>query len=455
MAWKLRNGSCASGAEALQALREAHAAGDPYDIAILDYQMPEMDGEMLGRAIKADPELRGVCLLMLTSLGVRGNEDRLHEAGFAACLAKPARQSELLAALMAVWSRRNEPSGPMITHNSLATTQRTHSATPVRFSARVLLAEDNIVNQKIAVMTLESLGCRVDVAANGREAVEMLDCRPYDIVFMDCEMPEMDGFEATFAIRQRAAGHAQIPIVAVTAKAISGDREKCLAAGMNDYISKPVRPNDFRAALERWVAPPLAETESAEEESALHLSATNSDLSDPSCNPGDPTCNPCDVDCKSGDMDSKLGDVDSKSGDMDSKSGDMDCNSDRLDEAPASDASVLDGETIARLRELCAATDPALLDEIFDSFRRDGAERLHILREAHQNNDTSTLRKAAHALKGASANVGALKLAQSCAILETKAESGDTDGAGNMVQRICGDFDEVQLALNAEMANRD
>jgi CheY-like chemotaxis protein len=253
--WGLRNDSSTSAEDALTLLRAAQSARDPYHIAILDQQMPIMDGEQLARTIKADAELKNTALVLLTSIGIRGDAARMKEAGFSAYLTKPARASQLLNALMTVWdNQKRAPSAPFVTRHSLAQGRATifsDERTQPIFRARVLVVEDNAVNQMVAARLLEKLGCRVDVAANGREAVEMVGLLPYDAIFMDCQMPEMDGFEATQEIRSREGSSVHCPIIAMTANAMQGDRERCLDAGMDDYVSKPIRKADLIEALER------------------------------------------------------------------------------------------------------------------------------------------------------------------------------------------------------------
>jgi len=251
-AWKMRPQECESGVAALALLREAVEQGDPFGMGILDHQMPGMDGETLGRLIKQTPELSETVLVMLTSMGRRGDGARLRHAGFAAYLTKPARQSVLFDALQAAWSARGTAGGaPMVTKHSLTerAAKGANGVAAARFQARILLVEDNAVNLKVATRMLERLGCRVDKAGNGKEALEMVGTLPYDLVFMDCHMPEMDGYEATRQIRRLEGRDHRHAIVAMTANALAGDREKCLEAGMDDYISKPVQKEDLITAL--------------------------------------------------------------------------------------------------------------------------------------------------------------------------------------------------------------
>jgi len=247
------NESAADGAEALETLRSAARAGDPFRFVLLDYQMPEMDGAALAAAMQTDPSVKDPVVIMLTSVGHWSEVLGMQGTTIDACLVKPVRQSQLLNTLATAWSRRLQAG--LRTQTGL---RHTHSPTrAVRENAsgqslRVLVAEDNAVNQKVAVRMLERLGVRSDVAANGREAVDMCAMFPYDLVFMDCHMPEMDGYAATAAIRQQMGGERRVPIIAMTAEAMEGCRENCLAAGMDDYIAKPVRPDDLKDALRRW-----------------------------------------------------------------------------------------------------------------------------------------------------------------------------------------------------------
>jgi signal transduction histidine kinase/CheY-like chemotaxis protein len=247
-----------SGSEAITMMRAAERAGDPFRVGLLDHLMPDMDGEELGRTLRADPAFANLALVLFTSSGRRGEARRFTEAGFDGYLVKPLRPSLLHEALAAVLGARDQGRNvPLVTKHLLAEDMAAGKPEVITVKNaphwRVLVAEDNAINQKVAVRMLEKRGCRVDVAANGREAVEMFRRLPYDIVFMDCQMPEMDGFEATAEIRaHESKAGARTPIVALTANAMAGDREKCLAAGMDDFVSKPVSDARLSEALERW-----------------------------------------------------------------------------------------------------------------------------------------------------------------------------------------------------------
>ena len=252
--WGMRPTEAQGGPGALQTLYRALDENDPFRIAVIDMQMPGMDGETLGRTIKADERLAGTRLVILTSVGARGDARRFEEIGFAAYATKPIRHVELKAILSLALTERNgaEPKPRPITTRHTARERLNLFAGR---KARILLAEDNITNQRVAVGILKTMGLRANVVANGAEAVKALEALPYDLVLMDVQMPEMDGFEATRAIRnlQSAIPNRRIPIIAMTAHAMQSDRERCLEAGMDDYIAKPVSPQALAEMLDKWL----------------------------------------------------------------------------------------------------------------------------------------------------------------------------------------------------------
>jgi signal transduction histidine kinase/DNA-binding response OmpR family regulator len=242
----------ASGAqEALCMLREAVETEAPFHLVILDHMMPEMDGEALGRAIKADPTLKDTPLVMLTSWGRRGDAARVKEIGFSAYLTKPVKHSQLFDCLVTVLGEgsgraKQDKKPSLVTRHTLAEAKR---------RVRILLVEDNIVNQKLTMRLLEKMGYRSDTVGNGKEAVEALEMDTYDVVLMDVQMPEMDGYEATQVIRnpQSKVRNHDVPIIAMTANAMKGDRERCLEAGMDDYLSKPVQPQKLLEVIKPFL----------------------------------------------------------------------------------------------------------------------------------------------------------------------------------------------------------
>ncbi|MFL6208777.1 MAG: response regulator [Pyrinomonadaceae bacterium] len=252
--WGMIHDKAESGAQALELLRAAARRNEAYDLAVLDLMMPGMDGFELARAIKSDPDIAGVRLVLLTSYGERGHGATAREAGVAAYLTKPVRQSQLFDCLTDVISRATgTPESAVADAHAPTKLLTKHTLTETKMTANklILLAEDNIVNQKVAVRQLQKLGYRADAVANGREALEALSRIAYDLVLMDCQMPELDGYEATAEIRRREGSTRHTPIVAMTAHALEGEREKCIAAGMDDYISKPVKPEELGAVLDR------------------------------------------------------------------------------------------------------------------------------------------------------------------------------------------------------------
>jgi two-component system sensor histidine kinase/response regulator len=248
--WEMTPTLVEEGESALTALSSALEAGEPYRLILTDMHMPKMDGFGLIERIRQRPELSTAIIMMLTSAGHRGDAVRCQELGVSAYLLKPIRQSELREAIARVLGAREQKGAiPLITRYSLG------DAPDPMAMLRVLVAEDNSVNQRLATRLLEKRGHRVTVMANGRQAVEALAKQTFDLVLMDIQMPEMDGFEATAAIREREKlNGTHIPIIALTAHAMKGDRERCLIAGMDGYLSKPIRPQELDEILEKYLA---------------------------------------------------------------------------------------------------------------------------------------------------------------------------------------------------------
>jgi two-component system sensor histidine kinase/response regulator len=383
--WGCRHEEMATAERALSTLRRAQAEGDPFQIAVLDLCMPDMDGEMLARRIKADPTLSDTVLVMMTSVGARGDASRMEKAGFSAYLVKPVRQSQLfdclatLAGRQAVKGAEVPASRGMITRHTLAEKAKRR--------ARILLAEDNAVNQQVALKTLEQLGYHADIAADGLQAVRALQERTYDLVLMDVQMPEMDGLEATRQIRSSQSGvrNPSVPIVALTAHAMAGDRLACLAAGMDDYLAKPIKRDELMDVLNRWLTVPPGPPKPAGGMSPVGVPAT---------------------------------------------SGGAAATSVRL--PPVSESSIFDESVLLKVLD----GDRESAAEIVAGFLVDLPVQLSGLRVAVAAGDAGLVRQRVHALKGASASVGAEALRQLAAGLEQSAAAGDLDGASLAVADI-------------------
>jgi CheY-like chemotaxis protein len=248
--WQMKPSAAEGGRSALAQLSSARENGEPFALILTDMHMPDMDGFALVERIRERPELATATIMMLTSAGHRGDAARCQELGVSAYLLKPIRQSELREAVARVLGAQgSEGAIPLITRFSL------QDAREPGASLRVLLAEDNLVNQRLAVRLLEKRGHRVVVAANGLEALQALEKESFDLVLMDVQMPEMDGLEATAAIRKKEIGSGRrVPVVALTAHAMKGDREKCIEGGMDGYLTKPIRPQELDQLLEIYIA---------------------------------------------------------------------------------------------------------------------------------------------------------------------------------------------------------
>jgi two-component system, sensor histidine kinase and response regulator len=247
--WGCRHETASDGESALMLLREAALMNDPFRIVLLDHYLPGMDGSELGRGIKSEPLLSSTLMIMVASIGQRGDVSMLEQIGFTGYLTKPIRQSQLYDCITLVLGKAAGiiPITGIVTRHTIV-----ESAIS---GVRILLVDDSVINQQVAQIRLNKLGYTSDVVANGMEAVRALELIDYDLVLMDCLMPEMNGYEATAMIRDKKSkvlNHA-VPIIAMTANAMSKDREECLAAGMDDYLAKPVKSNRLAEMLGKWI----------------------------------------------------------------------------------------------------------------------------------------------------------------------------------------------------------
>ncbi len=404
--WGMLRASAETGPQGLAMLNAAVAQGHPYDLVILDMHMPEMDGLEVAQRIKADPSLSAARLVMLTSVGLRGDARLAREAGIMAYLTKPVRQADLFSCLKAVMGAVHETAtAHLVTQYSLAEAERT-------LTGHVILAEDNPVNQQVAMGMLRKLGIQVTLACNGKEALEALNQATYDMVFMDCQMPVLDGYEATSAIRklEREHLHGQhIPIVALTANALEGDREKCLAAGMDDYLSKPFKMDHIAVVLKRWLP---GEAVASKVETAASNVAEAVERNAPQAS-----------------------------------------GQEGRGESLGGDSGVLEGKALDNIRSLQVEGGPDMLAQIVGIYLKDTPERLASLKQALDAGDAEGVRKVAHFLKSGSANLGALALAGLFKALEDLAKSADLGPAPLLLEQVLVAFEKVRAALLAELEN--
>jgi signal transduction histidine kinase/DNA-binding response OmpR family regulator len=372
------------GEQALNALLAARETKGPFDLILTDMHMPRMDGFGLVEEIKKRPGLSTSTIMMLTSGGQRGDAKRCGELGISAYLLKPVRQAELKEAIIRVLTSQQSAGKPaMLTRESL------HEKDGQRISLTILLAEDNPVNQKLAIRLLEKRGHKVTVAGNGKQALDAIEDRssaPYDLVLMDVQMPEMDGLEATMLLREREklSGLHQ-PIVAMTALVMKGDRERCLASGMDGFLSKPIRPQELDDVLDSYTA----------QISAMQLSASES-----------------------------IAEI-----------------------APSNSSSdaILTNDLLERIDG-----DRTLLAELLDLLREDSAKQLRTAQLAIDANDAATVQSVGHALKGALANLAAPTASAIAGELESIGKSGVKSGSLTGAQPVLNQLEhELARAIEA------
>ncbi len=370
--------------EALDKLRRAASAGNPFHLAIVDMQMSERDGETLGHKIKEDPELKSTILIMLTSIGQRGDAKKAKEIGFAAYLTKPVKRSQLYECLRTALGISTKSAGKGL--ESIVT--RYTISEDRKHKVRILLAEDNIVNQKVALAILKKLGYHADAVANGKEAVNALEMIPYDLVFMDVQMPVMDGLEATRKIRKReeefksqgskqklSARPERVPIIAMTAHAMAEHRQQYIDAGMDNYVSKPVNPEKVIEVIERQISG--------------------------SAEPVKPAATV---------------------------------------ETQTFEEGVFDRSALLER----VGGDKDLLNEIIAMFIEDIPVQLEELKQGIKENDVAVIRGQGHKIKGASATVGAETMRQAAHEIELAGTDGKLDSAPGLVEKLEQEFERLK-----------
>ena len=409
--WGMRDNGVASGREALAVLRQAAQAGAAYDLAILDWHMPGMDGLALAQQIRADLSLNTLQVLILTSSGLNETAAQALAAGIDCCLPKPVRQAELYDALCRLRQSAAAPMAQPGSCCSLPLGNRPH------FNGRVLVAEDNPVNQEVALAMLQHLGCQVTVVGDGREALAALMREPFDMVLMDCQMPVLDGLAATATWRQQesTAHDRRIPIIALTANVMKGIKEKCREAGMDGYLSKPFEYEQLATILSGWLSQEVVTTSPAimssiSTQSQLPVSditASNPEAALPVAPP--------------------------------------------LSSSLTSTDSLLDERILAQIRALQRPGHPSMLGKIIGLYLDSAPTLLQQVREAVARADSETLWKAAHSLKSSSANLGATQLVALCKELEHEGRNQRLEDAPALLREVEHYFARVREALAVEM----
>jgi two-component system sensor histidine kinase/response regulator len=392
--WGMHSLSAGLGEEGIGLLADAQRQGAPFDLVILDRDMPEMDGMTVARHIKTLPAIADTQMIMLTSVGLRGDASTAQKCGISAYLTKPVRPSDLNTTLVNVIG-----SGPACEESELVT-QYSIAEERRRFDLHVLVAEDNSTNQEVAQGMLRKLGCRVDLVSNGREALNAFSRSAYDLVFMDCQMPLLDGYQATADIRRQEKNKGAIqhtPIIALTAHALEGDKQKCIAAGMDDYMSKPFRSEEMLAMIERWAGDRFAfKKKRMPPESEIQAAQPH-------------------------------------------------------DESEEKASDPIDRSILHTLRELQIDGEPDFLERVVATYLENSFPLIGQLETAYATKNIDDMRLIAHRLKSSSANVGAMRLSEFNRMLEMDCTKNAGEDAEMMVSAIVSEFAVVKKALEMEI----
>ncbi len=396
--WGMRCRSATNGMDALEMLREAAAEDHPYDLVLLDYCMPGMDGVALTRSLKKDPEIPNPRLVILSSLNANNDIRLAKEAGIHSFLNKPVRQSQLYNSIQRVFGIQ-KPSGKHLSERHREETVQE------KFDADILIVEDNPVNQELAALTLELFGCRVDVADNGRKAIEALSEKSYDLVFMDCHMPGMDGFETTKEIRRlqiNTQDGSHLPVLALTADVMQGVAEACKSAGMDDYVRKPFRQGHLREMLHAWLPNQKIKQTDAPTASLPH-----------------------------------------------------EVNDRQASAAGNGNYVPIDRKALDKISSLQRPGGADILSKVIKLYLDSSDDLIPSLQDAAKQGDASAVKDTAHRLKSSSANLGAGKLAAIC----QKMESLDMGKNGNndvpLIDQFLAEYELVKTALATELKMRN
>ncbi len=396
-AWDMTCDVAENGLIGLDKIRTS-CASEPYDIILLDMDMPQMDGIEVGRRIKSDQQSAKIPIIMLTSVGAYGDIQMSKDVGIDLYLTKPVRQRDLYAAILSVIKDPDVQSADAV---AIALPENKTSEKSYDFGLHVLVVEDNTTNQIVATMMLRKLGCVVQIAGNGAQAIELLGKTAYDLIFMDCQMPVMDGFQATRKIRQlerQANEKMHTPIIALTANALLGDRNQCIEAGMDDYLSKPFQLEQMASTIGRWFkeSPPAKKQPLVQSHSVA-------------------------VACEG---------------------------TGKIEEG----AGLLDDSVLESIRQLQMDDEPDLLSEVIRAYIHDTDMIILSLDNAQAEKDIKTLKLHAHTLKSSSANVGALLLSVAAKRLEESCGVNTPEANTMLVSEMRNEYALTKVALQKELA---
>ena len=395
--WGMVSENASNGGEGLTRIQEAFARGEPFDFLVLDMHMPDMDGLEVARNVQQDRRLDNLRMIMLTSVGYRGHATKARQSGIDAYLTKPVRQTELHDTFVKVLGKKGRNGT-----QAILSKYDIYGIDP-QFDLKVLLAEDNPTNQEVALTMLRNFGCSVDVVENGRQALHALAERPYDLVLMDCQMPELDGYSATTEIRRLEYAREDVPrqlIVALTAHALAGDRERCLAAGMDGYMSKPFRQDQMQNMLLQFCRHKMVHTDPLAGEVSVKKS-----------------------------------------------------NEHRASEGEAAQKAItgkdakIDFSVLKELEVLQVEGEPDVIGKIVEAYIEGSSALLASLQENKEEATSQEVQRISHTLKSSSANVGALALAEMCRRLELECKNGREDNA-QLIERVIEEYGEVKRILS-------
>ncbi len=413
--WKMKAASAASGIEALDLLNRAATNTEKFDVALIDIKMPFMSGTELAKKMLNDPRFASIKIVMLTSSNDLEEINRVHALGIEYCLTKPIHMSDLYDCITTLLNEKTEKLQVKQRVNISENQHPVATRTKITHAARILIAEDNMVNQEIALAMLEDTGYQVTIVENGRQVLDIWQKEKFDAILMDCQMPEMDGFEATRLLRQQESQTKQprIPIIALTANAISGDRELCINAGMDDYITKPFAQVSLLNMLGKWTQNQAAENNGdgkfvVDVESVINNKPESTFINNVAT--------------------------------------DEEVVQSHIAEPTDMGEAIIDPKALEALRALQKPGRPDILARVIEKFNSDAPRLVVEMHQAAKNGDADALRHAAHTLKSSSAYIGATVLSSNCREIEQLARNSNVGQAKELLVSVSSELERTLAA---------